>query len=43
MGALVAAGARLDRDLILALQAAEKAQPGTLVALGLADIVPPTS
>ncbi|MFQ6019775.1 MAG: hypothetical protein ACE5KW_03365 [Dehalococcoidia bacterium] len=42
VASLVAESVRLDRDLILALQAAEEARSGTLVALGLADIVPPT-
>ncbi len=35
---LVAESVRLDRDLILALQAAEKARPGTLADLGLAEL-----
>jgi hypothetical protein len=42
VASLVAEGARLDRDLILALREAEGARPGTLAALGLADIVSPT-
>jgi|GEM_PF-3781119 len=37
VGALVVASARLDRDLILALRAAEDARSGTLAALGLAE------
>lgn len=39
VGQLVAASARLDRDLILALEAAEEAEPGTLAALGLAELL----
>ncbi len=35
---LVAESVRLDRDLILALQAAEEARPGTLAELGLAEL-----
>lgn len=39
VGQLVAASARLDRDLILALKAAEAVSPGTLAALGLAELL----
>ncbi len=38
---LVAESARLDRELILALQEAESNRSGTLAELGLADIVSP--
>jgi len=38
VGELVAESVRLDRDLILALQAAEEARPGTLAELGLAEL-----
>ena len=39
--AVIAESARLDRDLILALREAEAAAPGTLEALGIADIPAP--
>jgi hypothetical protein len=39
LGEIVAESARLDRDLIAALRAAEAAAPGTLAALGI-DSVP---
>ena len=39
LNALVAESARLDRDLIAALQAAEQASPGTLEALGIEGLV----
>jgi len=38
---LVAASARLDRELIVALRELEAGRPGTLEALGLSDIVSP--
>jgi len=41
---IVAESARLDRDLILALRRAEEAAPGTLAALGIAEVPePPTA
>lgn len=39
--ALVAAGTRLDRELIVALQALEAERPGTLDALGIAEVPEP--
>ncbi len=39
--AIVAESARLDRDLILALRQAEEAAPGTLAALGIAEVPEP--
>ena len=39
--AIVAESPRLDRDLILALREAEEAAPGTLAALGIAEVPEP--
>ena len=39
--AIVAESARLDRELILALRKAEGAAPGTLDALGIAEVPEP--
>lgn len=39
--AVVARGARIDRELMAALREAEVERPGTLAELGLADVVQP--
>lgn len=41
LGEIVAESARLDRELIVALRAAEEASPGTLLALGIEEIETP--